>query len=487
MSLAEVYDVVQSAWIEGRLENVLQRQKELAGLHAALKNHRSGLIAAFSKDLCASEAGTSEEIELSLDAVKRLYEQLDFPSALARERSVQAGQEAPLNPVALGPVLIQAALPCPLSSTIIPLAAAVAAGSCCLVLLCTASPSISQVLYNIIQIGMDQEAIGIADFPIRLEWLSKLRFELAVLQDPASSHDFATALRQTNSAIRIHTPATGLPAVFVDRSTPKLEKVATWLEQSILNAPRQHPGRMPRLCFVDEFVIEQLMSLMQRRLDTTENVQAPMPNQSTATELVDLLVSSFPSLKKKEPLVAANKLSSLIVLQSTDSINSETVGQVANLVTKLYQGILLIPTSSLDYGIDLWNKVNGGTPASATYVFGEGKETWYLSQFLNSEHCFVNHIPPRSFVMIAPSSTHDTFALPFRPDEFSRNRAILQEPNQNHVVSRNGWLNPKKIAQPTGGRLSYFEQGLIVGLSVTAIAASGFVFAVFKGVKRIYY
>lgn len=44
-------------------------------------------------------------------------------------------------------------------------------------------------------------------------------------------------------------------------------------------------------------------------------------------------------------------------------------------------------------------------PLSAIYVFGDGKETWYLSRFLNSEHCFVNHIPLRSFGEYLPVRT----------------------------------------------------------------------------------
>ncbi|KAJ5190119.1 uncharacterized protein N7498_009104 [Penicillium cinerascens] len=341
------------------------------------------LIYYLTKDLETIEDGASVEIDLALDAIKQLYDQLDFLPPGSGERSVQA----------------------------------------------------------------------------------------AALQDSETTEDFANVMRQINPAIRIHIPTTGLPAIFVDRSTSELETVATWLEKSILNGSRQHSGSMPRVCFVDEFVIEQLTWLVQQRLDW----------------IADLLTSTFPSLKKKGLSVTADKLSRLIVLQSTDSIDPETIGPVASQVTKSYHGILLIPTTSLDHGIDLWNKVNNGMPSPAIYVFGGGKETWYLSQFINSEHCFVNCIPPRSFCMIAPSSSHDTFALPFRPDNFSRNKVILQDSNLNYQGSRHGYLNLKKISQPKGGRLSYFEQGLIVGLSVTAIAASTFAFTIFKGLKQVYY
>lgn len=45
MSIATAYQSMCSAWVEGRLENVLQRQKELATLHGAIKAQRSALIA----------------------------------------------------------------------------------------------------------------------------------------------------------------------------------------------------------------------------------------------------------------------------------------------------------------------------------------------------------------------------------------------------------------------------------------------------------
>ncbi|PLB47648.1 hypothetical protein P170DRAFT_426884 [Aspergillus steynii IBT 23096] len=483
MSLAAVYDTVRSAWIEGRLENVLQRKKELAGLHAALRDHESRLTAAFAQDIDISETAASLEINVCLAAVDRLYHGLDFAAVLAQEKLIQVGQPSPINPVALGPVLIQAALPCPLSSTILPLAAAVAAGSCCLVQLCHASPTINEALSAIIRTSLDQEAVATVDGLISPAALTGIRCEAAVLQDPEGIDHFASALRQSNSAVRIYTPVTGLPAVFVDRSAPDLNTVAIWLQQSILKDPRRHVGRTPRLCFVDEFVLERLVSLLQQRLGPVENNNQPVPEPSVTKELGDLLASSFLSLKQQDLWATANALSPLIALQPTDSITPETIGKVATKVTKSYSGILFVPVSSLDHAIDLWNKVIDGKSASATYVFGEGKETAYLAQFLNTENCFINHIPPESFVMMAPNSGHDTYGLPFSPADFSRNKAIHQWSNRVGRSSSHRGPDLRAIAQPIGGRLSYFEQGLIVGLAATAFALLGSGIAAFKAWK----
>lgn len=46
MSALALYQTVNTAWTECRLENVLQRQKELSALHANIKKSASALVAA---------------------------------------------------------------------------------------------------------------------------------------------------------------------------------------------------------------------------------------------------------------------------------------------------------------------------------------------------------------------------------------------------------------------------------------------------------
>lgn len=46
MDVADVYQRVSTAWTERRLENVLERQKELAALHKNIKSQSTALITA---------------------------------------------------------------------------------------------------------------------------------------------------------------------------------------------------------------------------------------------------------------------------------------------------------------------------------------------------------------------------------------------------------------------------------------------------------
>ncbi|KAG2419159.1 hypothetical protein HFD88_002264 [Aspergillus terreus] len=486
--LEALYQTVEGAWVEGRLENVLQRQKELAALHSRVKACRTALIAVLCLDPLVTNASASEEVKLSLEAIQQLYESLDFRSTLARERSIQAGCSSSNGLTPLGPTLIQASSSCPLSSVILPLAAAIAAGSCCLVL-CAAVP-LSMELDKIIRSSLDQEAVGVlAQDTIDADDLARFRFEVAVLQDSATANKFAAALRKCNPTVRVHVAPAGLPSIFVDRSAADVDAVASWLGRTITQSPRQHPGRVPRLCFVDEFVIESLASQIQRIFPGLEDAQKPMPDASVMQDITDILSRTFPSLQRETILSNSHKLPALLMLERSDPVNYETINQVAELVMAHYPGMILVPTTSLDHGIDLWNKVNQGKTAQATYLFAASREAFYLSQFLNSEHSFVNHIPTRSFVMVAPTSDQDSYDLPFRSEHFSRNKSIsripLRDPERARVPwqSRSDYLDSRKISQPVGGRVSYFEQGLIVGLSMAALTASGFAYLLLQGTK----
>ncbi|KAJ6023566.1 uncharacterized protein N7446_013931 [Penicillium canescens] len=497
MSLILAYQKILSAWVEGRLENVLQRQKELSSLHAIIKREKPALINALRQDLYTTEASASDEVISSLNAINQLYEELSFPATLAKERSIQAGKNAPTNLVPLGPVLILASPHCPLSSIIIPLAAAIAAGSCSLVVLNTTSLHTNEKLRKIIDTSLDQEAIGVA--PEGKSWdnaeLCSLCFGVAVLQNLESSSDVAASLRIVNPAIRIHAPSSGHPAVFVDRSTPDLEAVASIIADHVIQAPRKHTGRIPRICFVDEFIIDALAQMVHQILSERHTEQL---NQVEYSELTQLIGNMFRiSQQSTFTSPGSNDIANLIVVNKTSNVTADTVTKVAGTLTSHCQGALFIPTTSLDHGIDIWNKLNGGNASQATYIFAASRESFYLSHFLNSDHFFVNHIPSDTYGIVAPSSQYDSSELPFRREAFSINKSILQKPLHHAgtnngskvtaITSQLGYLNLNKIRQSAGGSMSYFEQGLIVGMASTVISLFAVSYVAFQGLKLLFH
>ena len=97
-------------------------------------------------------------------------------------------------------------------------------------------------------------------------------------------------------------------------------------------------------------------------------------------------------------------------------------------------------------------------------------------------------------VAIAPFSSFVTDRLLYSRDDFSVNKSILQESVKPAgafaagsgsvwpFVSQN--VNLAKIKQPKGGRLSYFERGLLVGLAISLIAISGTGFGIYRSIQR---
>ncbi|KAK4936725.1 hypothetical protein LTR10_022449 [Elasticomyces elasticus] len=267
MSAAEVYQTVSTAWTERRLENVLERQKQLAALHSNVKAQNEALTSAIEQDLSVTRANAAEEVRVVLDAVKSLYDELDFPATLRQEQMIKKGSSVSQNLVEIGPSLIEPTASCPLASSLVPLAASVAAGSATILLLNPTTPTTNTLLQKLVHDSFDYEAIAVApdSSTETKQHLSSRYFAVAVLQDLQSTRETAESLTSANPTIRILEPSTGLPAVFVDRSTSDLQAVAAHINRSIIKPTRQNTSRVPHLCFVDESIIDKLEALLRTR------------------------------------------------------------------------------------------------------------------------------------------------------------------------------------------------------------------------------
>jgi hypothetical protein len=88
-------------------------------------------------------------------------------------------------------------------------------------------------------------------------------FGVAVLQNVKRQDIAAESLQRFNPTIRIHKTSTGVPATFVDRSCPDLAIAAAHLRKMVLQCPRQQSSpRIPRICFVDEFIVQDLADML---------------------------------------------------------------------------------------------------------------------------------------------------------------------------------------------------------------------------------
>ncbi|KAF5642466.1 uncharacterized protein FTJAE_3623 [Fusarium tjaetaba] len=493
VSALDQYRAVTAAWVEGRLENVLQRQKELALLHTNIKSSSTNLIKAICDDLQTSKASAADEVQLALDSIKHLYDDLDFPSTLAKEKQIKKGGNSSSNLFALGPVLIDPAPYSPFLSVIAPLAAAIAAGSSAIVLATSACDKLNAELRTLITESLDVEAFVITESDsadIRRE-LGKQHFGAAALQNLSLRDDLFTSLYKTNPLIRVLSPPSGIPAAFVDRSVQDLGAVASHLISSGPAAPRYNPLRTPRLVFVDEIHIAQLYRLI--RADSSADASLSFGDSGDEAQgFHELLTSAFPTSKRNLPKHVSGHLPAIIALDTSDAIIAEHIQRAVELLAGSDNGLLLVSTRSLDHGIDILGKINANNPSQSTYIFASSQASSYVAMFTNTLQVFINAIPQWSLATIAPSTPFIESRLLYRREDFSVNKPILQD-SVHQFDSVNGekestWsllshrLQLGKIKQPKGGRLSYFERGLLVGLALSLIAVSGTGFGIYRGI-----
>ncbi|KAM0490579.1 hypothetical protein ACHAP8_011417 [Fusarium lateritium] len=510
-SALEHYRTVKAAWTEGRLENVLQRQKELSLLHTNIKKSYSDLIGAISQDLQISDASAADELQLALDSITTLYDSLDFPSTLAKEKLVGKGASSLDNLVSLGITLIDPSPYSPFASILAPLSATVAAGGAAIVLASSKTPSLNNELRSLITKSLDFEAFAITDddSATTRHQLGSQHFGVAVLQNLSERDALFTSLYKVNPLIKLLSPPSGTPASFVDRSAQNLEAVSSYLIHAGPKAPRRNRLRIPRVVFVDEIHVEQLDKLIHA--DPSAN--APLSfgrDQDKAQAFDKLLHSKFPSSMGKLSTKGGG-LPAVITLADSNEIVADDMEEVVELLEDSTNGLLLVSTRSLDHGIDIFNKINTNKPSQAVYIFASSKASSYVALFTNTLQVFINTIPQWSLgnlvhkvtvkyqgltallftAAIAPSTPSVADRLLYRREDFSVNKPILQEslkPSQALAAgAKSVWpflsqtLQLGKIKQHKGGRLSYFERGLIVGLALSLFAISGTGF----GIRRM--
>ena len=132
--MADSFAELRAAAIDGRTHNIYYRQHQLEALHTALINHASEIKDAIAADYDHSPAEIAVEIHLALSALKQSYETLQPVKAHADEYLLASGSDAPTAKIPAGIAYIEPCTHTLFFSVIAPLSAAIAAGSCAIVL-----------------------------------------------------------------------------------------------------------------------------------------------------------------------------------------------------------------------------------------------------------------------------------------------------------------------------------------------------------------
>lgn len=132
--MASPFPDLRAAAIDGRAHNIYYRQSQLEKLHQALLDHAMSLQEAIASDSNHTPAEIAIEIHLTVSELKRNYAALQPAKAHEDEYLLARGEDAPLNRQPVGIVYIKPCSHTLLYSVVAPLAAALAAGNCVIVL-----------------------------------------------------------------------------------------------------------------------------------------------------------------------------------------------------------------------------------------------------------------------------------------------------------------------------------------------------------------
>lgn len=132
--MADSFAELRAAAIDGRTHNIYYRQHQLEALHTSLINHAKEIKDAIAADHDHSPAEVAVEIHLAFSALKQSYETLQPTKAHADEYLLASGSDAPAARIPAGIAYIEPCTHTLFFSVIAPLSAAIAAGSCAIVL-----------------------------------------------------------------------------------------------------------------------------------------------------------------------------------------------------------------------------------------------------------------------------------------------------------------------------------------------------------------
>ena len=136
--MADSFAELRAAAIDGRTHNIYYRQHQLEALHTALINNATEIKEAIAADYDHSPAEVAVEIHLALSALKQSYETLQPVKAHAEEYLLASGNDAPTSKIPAGIAYIEPCTHTLFFSVVAPLSAAIAAGSCAIVLVSAA-------------------------------------------------------------------------------------------------------------------------------------------------------------------------------------------------------------------------------------------------------------------------------------------------------------------------------------------------------------
>ncbi|KAJ5095068.1 hypothetical protein N7532_007359 [Penicillium argentinense] len=451
---------ILAANIDGRTQNTRYRQSQLQSLQSTLVTHLPEFQDAIRTDSGHTTREVRAEIILALQELRTHYASLSLSKDLEVEYRIARGKDSPDASVGVGIAYIVPTGHTLFFSLISALTAAVAAGNCVVVELPQTTMALPDLLRKVLRDALDHDTFMITSQRPDASFMSKVLLVSQVASDAPTG---------------LLSPASARTVAVVDR-TANINEAA----QALVAARFALGGRSvyaPDLVLVNEFAMkgfaEAVIQHASRYL-AGENGEARnkqwSPRRSGILETIQ------------------KDRSARVLVSGSDWGVVEVQDRKSPLLKKkIDEKVLLVHTvTSLDDAID----INFSSTLAATYAFAAPSSAKYLTQFIDADISWVNHVP--SHMLIGPALPRNTpynSQTRYSATTFQRPRPQLIAPPQSSYIAQTILENTDKLKADTlwrkaiaplpetkqrpGFKIGFFEQGIITGVSLTLVSLIG--------------
>ncbi|KAJ5560667.1 hypothetical protein N7513_003066 [Penicillium frequentans] len=445
---------ILTANIDGRTQNTRYRQSQFHRLQSTLVEHLAEIQDAIRADSGHTQQEIRAEVVLALQELRTHYTSLSLAKDLEVEYRIAQGKDNVDGWRGAGIVYIVPCVHTLFFSVISALTAALAAGNCIVLELPQTMLALPALLRRILPDALDHDTFAITAQRPDGSFLSKALMVVQTESDAPSG---------------ILSPATARTVAVVDR-TGKVAEAA----QALVAARFALGGRSPYapdVVLVNEFVMKPFVeSIIQHasKYLAGENGEA---RQGSGSSRRSGLLDSITKDRSARVLVSGSNWG-IVEVQDRNS---------PLLQKKIDEKVLLVhPVTSLDDAID----VNFNQTLAATYAFAAPASAKYLTQFIDADISWVNHVPAHMLVGPAiPRNTPYNAQTRYATAQFQRPRpqlisastpaqaaqTILDGANtvKSDILWRQAIAPLPSTNQRPGFKIGYFEQGIISGGLIT--------------------
>ncbi|RMY99900.1 hypothetical protein D0860_08172 [Hortaea werneckii] len=472
--MANSFPQIRAAAIDGRAVNVYYRQRQIERLHDAITKASTEILKAIEGDYDHTPAEAATEMHLAMQALTSDYASLQPKQAHHDEYLIASGKNAGSNRRPVGVVYIE---PCSkhtlFYSVVVPLSSAMATGNCVIVLLENNLRTLSSLLREVLSSSLDSDTFAIASEPIQDK--SLLESALIVRQN---------GNEQVPGLNLLSSPANSRTVAVVDR-TANISLAARELVAATFAFGGRSPYA-PDYIFVNEFVKR---AFLQAVVGECAKLSAfkPAEKGSKPQQAMDDFVERLRQADPQSRIVLQEQKMAVLDLFDRTKVPFATKNE--------YPVMIVYGVRSLDDAIDLiGSTLSTSNHASlAAYHFGNPATGKYLSQFIDAEVSFVNHIPRELLVGPAfPTGRPIELKTRYPRELFTVHRpAFINSPASDQrlrdVLSSSNRAASTKLLQAAtaplnamkrhpGGGVGFFEQGFLMNAGIiltTTVSITG--------------